>query len=236
MLYQYLQPAVAESVWCSHYRMMLLQHDPAERYKLGFIHRWPEMCWVYFSEADPVDWRITIAAMHFSLSTVAVWEAEPVCAVHHRVHSLLPLCDCLGWNCECQLQWALLLHSFAYGLFCKGCPSGHLTFNWTQHEKATDRLLGMLHRAYWKKDKVSLGCFKSLRHGFTFQAYSMLHTFNLSLIQFSQVTSKMIWGRGHVCFLFQQCSEAKDFLHWALHTTPAVMQSVRSVSCVPTTV
>ena len=96
MLYQYLQPAVAESVWCSHYWMMLVQHDPAERYKPGFIHRLPEMYCIYFSEADPVDCRLTFAVMHFSLSSVAVWEAEPVSAVRCRVRSLLPLCGCLG--------------------------------------------------------------------------------------------------------------------------------------------
>ena len=38
MLYQYLQPAVAESVWCSHYWIMLVEHNPVERYKPGFIH------------------------------------------------------------------------------------------------------------------------------------------------------------------------------------------------------
>lgn len=75
MLYQYLQPAVAESVWSSHYRMMLLQHDPAERHKLGFIHSLPEMCWDCFSEADPVDWRLAFAVVHFNLSSVAVWDA-----------------------------------------------------------------------------------------------------------------------------------------------------------------
>lgn len=143
MIYQYLQPAVAESVWCCHYWMMLVQHDPVERYKLGFIHRLPEMCCAYFSEADPVDWRITFAVMHFSLSTVALWEAEPVSAMHHRALSLLPLCGCLRWNCDCQAAW--LLRLFACCLLCKGCQSRHLTSNWTQQVKATDRLLGILH-------------------------------------------------------------------------------------------
>lgn len=46
MLYQYLQPTVAGSLFCSRYWMMLVQHDSGERSKLGFIHRWPEMCWV----------------------------------------------------------------------------------------------------------------------------------------------------------------------------------------------
>lgn len=31
---------------CSRYRMLLVQYDHGERYKLGVFHRWLEMCWV----------------------------------------------------------------------------------------------------------------------------------------------------------------------------------------------
>lgn len=89
MFHQYLQSAAAESMGCSRYWMVLVQRDPAERYKLRFVHRLPEMCCVCFSEADPVYWRLTFVA-HFSRSAGAVWEAEPGSAAHCRVNPCAP--------------------------------------------------------------------------------------------------------------------------------------------------
>lgn len=90
MFHRYLQPAAAESMGCSRYWVVLVQRDPVERYKLRFVHRLPEMCCVCFSEADPVHWRLTFVAVHFSRSAVAVWEAEPGTAARCRVNPCAP--------------------------------------------------------------------------------------------------------------------------------------------------
>lgn len=52
-------------------------------------------------------------------------------------------------------------------------------------------LLGMLHPARSKEDKVSLGCcFQSLSYGFILQIYSMLHILNLASSNFPRSPSK----------------------------------------------
>lgn len=129
MLYQYLQPAVAGSLFCSWYWMMLVQHDPRERYKHGFIHWWPEMCWVcsltqtWWPGGSPL-WCTSASHCHCVGDRACSW-----CSTSYK-HILCSI------SMAVWAETAQVLHSFIYSLLCTGCWFGWHTSNWTQHEKA----------------------------------------------------------------------------------------------------